>query len=101
MLDLRIKTFSLPLFILPEIRRSFKRPLVFYLKHKNDSRSFFTTLVIMDFQKEKLDYAVSYLPENIIQIENHPRSNIFRINLSNTNPHCTLKIKESSFLTFV
>ncbi len=102
MLELQTKTFIVSTDILPEICAAFKKPIVFYLKHKNDRRAFFTTFVILDFQKKELTYVTSYLPENIPLIERHPQSELFQIKLSNTNPHCTLQIeKDKSFLTFV
>lgn len=102
MIKLNIKTFKLPARISPEICTSFKRPLIFYLTHKNDERFFFLTFVILDFTENKLKYIVSYLPENVKKIEAHPRSEIFRIPNSYANPHCTLLEKKSgSFLTFI
>jgi len=74
---------------------------VFYLAHKNDTRLFFYTFVILDFQKKELGYIVSYLPENIAAVENHPRSHFFRINSMLANPHSVIQTRKAeSFLVF-
>lgn len=98
---LRTKTFHISINLQSEICQSFKKPLVFYLAHKNDARLFFYTFVILNFQKKELDYVVSYLPENISAVENHPRSHFFRINSMLANPHSVIQIKkDESFLAF-
>ena len=101
MLKLDIKTFRIPLDIPFEMQASFKEPLVFYLIHKDDMRLFFYTFVVVDFQKKELIHIVSYLPENIFLVENHPNSNFFKINSMLANPHSVIQTqKDESFLVF-
>ena len=101
MITLRTKKYTLPFKIAREIRDSIKKPLIFYLAHKEDTRIFFITFVIIDFKKEELLYIESYLPENISAVENHPQSNFFKTQSQNANPHCAISIqKDSSFLVF-
>ncbi len=102
MLTLRTKNFKLPFDLQADICKSFKNPLIFYLAHKNDARSFFITFVILDFAEKEMTYVVSYLPENISAVENHPWSNILKATSLVANPHCTLQEKKGgSFLTFI
>lgn len=101
MLELKTKTFKVPLSINPVARESFRDPLIFYLAHKEDRRTFFLTFAIIDFLNQELTCIVSYYAENIARIEQRQDSEIFRIRQSMENPHCSIRINAKSFLTFV
>lgn len=102
MIELKIRVFDQKFELRNTISNLFKRPIIFYLAHKSDFRSFFITFAIIDFQKKEIRYIVSYYPENIKKIENHPRKEIYQIPNFGVNPHCSIQVNPGeSFLTFV
>jgi hypothetical protein len=102
MIELKTQTYRQKVEIKPWIADKFKNPIIFYLTHKSDLRSFFVTFVILDFAEKRISYIVSYYPENIKKIENHPQKEIYQIPNFGVNPHCSIQVNsEESFLTFV
>lgn len=76
-----------------------KKPVIFYLINKHDSRRFFITFIIADLIKNELQYLFSYSEENRRKIDLLPNNKIFSISKT---PHCTLSInKGEDFLTFM
>lgn len=101
MLELKTKTFKVPISIDPEARESFRDPLIFYLAHKDDKRAFFLTFVILDFLRQELLYIASYYLENISLIEQLENSEIFGLRNMFVNPHCSIRQgNKKTFLTF-
>lgn len=102
MLELSATTHRRKISLDPEIRSRFNHPIIFYLAHQYDSRAFFITFVILDFEKSELVFISSYYPENVEKTETHPEQRKFRLLHPAFNPHCTLQINpDESFLTFV
>jgi hypothetical protein len=101
MLELKTKTFKVSISVDTEARESFKSPLIFYLAHTEDRRTFFLTFVILDFSGQELIYIVSYNKENIALIEQRQDRDIFNIRQPAENPHCSIRIGAEAFLTFV
>lgn len=101
MLELNTKTFSLNASIPQEIGDSFGNPLVLFLAHKKDWHYFFTSFIILNFEKNEIEYITSYLPKNIATVENHPESEKFKFKISASSPHCTLRMEgQKSFWVF-
>jgi len=100
MLTLRLESFVMPIRIRPEIRELFKHPVVFYLTHRDDKRRILPTFVTLDFKKQELYYTVSFLPENIEKVYDYEDQDVLNA-APQHNPHCSLKINDSQFLTLV
>ena len=102
MLELKTKTFKASVCIDVRAQKSFNDPLIFYIVHKKDARSFFLTYVILDFLRQELTYIVSYYPENVALVEQYENNEIFHSRSLMENPHCSiLSSDKKTFLTFI
>jgi hypothetical protein len=70
---------------------NFDKPILFYLIHEEDKSKFFYTFVIYNISEGKLTYLISYIPENIKKVGNHPDGAIFS-NLYSCSPHYAVDI---------
>jgi len=101
MIELQTRTYRRKIAIAPGIIDSFRSPIVFYLAHKDDAQSSFPLFVILDFSNSEIIYIVSYLPENIEIMKNHPDRGLFQAPFL-VNMHCSLQVTPGKeFLSFV
>lgn len=78
---------------------NFKKPIIYYLMHKEDKRPFFVTFVIIDFAKRELLYLFSYNKENIDILDDQPDNKKF---IMEKSPHMTLSVHDGEdFITFI
>lgn len=101
MIEFKIKTYKENFELADEICRKFKKPIIFYLGHKNDQVSIFLpTFVIIDFFKKEMLYILSYSQENVEKVKNHKDQKNFEL-FSFANPHYSLQINPNEdFYTF-
>lgn len=99
MVELKLEGYVRPIQLSDVSVNSFEKPMIFYLTNKEDTRSFFITFVIIDFQKKQIQYINSFSEENVKIINSQPNSKIFKID---STPHCSLTINNGEdFLTFM
>jgi hypothetical protein len=101
MTELKTITIDRKIEIEKKIARKFERPIIFYMDHKEDKKSFLITFVILDFVNSKISFIFSRLPENELKLQSSPEKDKFFIS-KGYNPHCSIQINpEEDFLTFV
>lgn len=101
MLELKLETYKEKFELDDEICRAFRRPLIFYCRQSDDPRNFFTTFVVMHFDKKEFVYYLSGSEENQKKTAAYPRQALLR-SQPNHDPHATLRLGQShSFYNFV
>ena len=101
MIELKLHVHKEKFNLESSICNKFKKPIIFYLGHKDDKRNFFITFVLIDFNKKEFTYITSYSPENVNIIENNGDEHLFRSE-QRYNPHCTIVIDPNEdFYMFV
>ena len=79
----------------------FTQPIILYLWNKYDLRNFFTTFVIMDFQKKEFTYYISFSKENKKKVDGYHREKFLNTGATH-GPHSTLKLPNSQcFYNFI
>lgn len=100
MLDLKLHYLNYKISIPAKIRDSFKEPIIFFIRHKNDPEKIFTTFIIIDFQKQELNYYTTYDKYNINIVEEFEKTwNSLKTNTL-YEPHCVITINKNEFLLF-
>lgn len=98
MLELKIDKKVEPFLVKSEEIENFKEPIVFFLNNKNDKRNFFTTFIVIDFQRKELTYLLTYNDHNINLINAQENSEKYQMTLT---PHNVVKTNEKNeFLVF-
>ncbi len=83
------------------ICEAFPNPIIFYCWHTEDVRNFFTTFVVMDFQKKEMTYYSCFSPKNQKKTDAYHRESWLQTALTHC-PHSTLRIKgTNSFYNFI
>lgn len=101
MLKLKLQVHKEKFGLADNIANKFKKPIIFYLGHKADTRNFLITFVIMDFTKKEFTYITSYIPENIKKVEKDKNEKLFK-SFIEPRPHCTIVLNpDEDFYTFI
>ena len=105
MVELKTKTVKLKFPVEKSVRAVFPRKLVMYLRHKEDPFSVLISLVILDFQKQRMSHVVSYSPDNMKAMEPHHADLATQTSVGyhpRHNPHGALQFKKKGHvLVFV
>jgi len=82
------------------IKKSFNKPIIYYIRHKNDPEKIFATFIIIDFQKQELNYYSTYEKNNIKSLNQYERGiDYFKTNTL-YEPHCVITINNNEFILF-